>query len=71
MAKSTKMEEEKYMRRCIELAKNGLVQCASKPDGRGVLSYVTDVLSAKVITFAAERHMRKSMQSVLSKMSLY
>ena len=31
MAKSTKMEEEKYMRRCIELAKNGLCNVAPNP----------------------------------------
>ncbi|MDE6162759.1 MAG: bifunctional diaminohydroxyphosphoribosylaminopyrimidine deaminase/5-amino-6-(5-phosphoribosylamino)uracil reductase RibD, partial [Bacteroides sp.] len=31
MAKSTKMEEEKYMRRCIELAKNGLCNVSPNP----------------------------------------
>ena len=31
MAKSTKMEEEKYMRRCIELAKNGLCNVPPNP----------------------------------------
>ncbi|WP_297284931.1 bifunctional diaminohydroxyphosphoribosylaminopyrimidine deaminase/5-amino-6-(5-phosphoribosylamino)uracil reductase RibD [uncultured Bacteroides sp.] len=31
MAKSTKMEEEKYMRRCIELAKNGLCNVTPNP----------------------------------------
>ena len=31
MAKSTKMEEEKYMKRCIELAKNGLCNVSPNP----------------------------------------
>lgn len=31
MAKNTKMEEEKYMRRCIELARNGLCNVAPNP----------------------------------------
>lgn len=31
MAKSTKIEEEKYMRRCIELAKNGLCNVPPNP----------------------------------------
>ena len=31
MAKSTKMEEEKYMRRCIELAKHGLCNVSPNP----------------------------------------
>ena len=52
------MEEEKYMRRCIELAKNGLCNVAPNPMV-GAVIVCEDVLSAKDITSAAERRMPK------------
>ena len=46
MAKSTKMEEEKYMRRCIELAKNGLCNVSPNPMVGCTVACAVDVAQA-------------------------
>ena len=52
------MEEEKYMRRCIQLAQNGLCNAAPNPM---VGAYATGKSSVRAIMYVAEKHTLKSM----------
>lgn len=52
------MEEEKYMRRCIQLAQNGFCNAAPNPMV-GAVIVCDGKLSEKGIMYAAEKRMLK------------
>lgn len=60
------MEEEKYMRRCIQLAQNGLCNAAPNPMV-GAVVVCDGKLSVKDIMYVAVKRMPRSMQSALSR----
>lgn len=54
------MEEEKYMRRCIQLAQNGLCNAAPNPMV-GAVIVCDGKSSVRAIMYVAEKHTLKSM----------
>ena len=61
-AEAQQLLHQKYMRRCLQLARNG--QRNAKPNpmvGAVIVFHATAVSSAKAIMFTAERPMPKSM----------